>query len=118
MRTALFCSPWAIRFSLRQFFVSTFSDVPNSPKIEASCEAAYLAHWRRSLLRKRFWVDSGNEFEGVFVVDLFECFVVELKAIDAPERVALAVVLEIFVPGFERAEIPLVFVHVINVLAH
>src|SRR6266436_7728983 len=70
------------------------------------------------LLWKRFRVDAGNELHGVLVVDLFQDFVVELEAVDAPKGMPFAVVLDVIVARFEAAEIPLVFVHFVDVFAH
>src|SRR4029077_10518444 len=43
-------------------------------------------------LRKSFRVNPGQELHRVFVVDLFQNFVIDLETVDAPERMALAVV--------------------------
>src|SRR6516164_5731053 len=70
------------------------------------------------LIREGLWVDAGDEFQGILVIDFFKDLVRELEAIDAPESVALAVVLEVFVAGFQSAEIPFVFIHIVDVFAH
>src|SRR5260370_17868777 len=69
-------------------------------------------------LREGFGVYAWDQLQGVFVVDLFQDFVGDFKAVDTPEGVAAAVILEIFVACFQRAKIPFVFVHVIDVFAH
>ena len=70
------------------------------------------------LFREGGGVDAGDELQCVLVVDLFQDFVVEPEAVDAPEGVALAVILDVLVACFEAAEIPLVFVHFVDVLSH
>src|SRR5437870_3186726 len=70
------------------------------------------------LLRKRFRVAAGDELHGVLVVDLFQDFVVELEAVDAPEGMPFAVILDVLVARFEAPEIPFAFVHFVNVFAH
>src|SRR6267154_75667 len=70
------------------------------------------------LLWKRFRIDAGHELHGILVVDLFQDFVVELEPVNAPEGVALAVILDVIVARFEAPEIPLVFVHLVDVFAH
>src|SRR5882672_9043028 len=70
------------------------------------------------LLRKRFRVDAGDELHSVLVVDFFQGFVVELEAVNAPEGMPFAVVLDVIVARLEATEIPLVFVHFVDVFAH
>jgi len=55
---------------------------------------------RRVLIREGLWVDAGDELQRIFVIDFLEYLVWELEAIDSPESVTLAVVLEVFVAGF------------------
>ncbi len=55
-------------------------------------------------------VEAGDEAEGVFVVNFFQDFVGEAHAIHGPERVVFFVIREVFVLGFEDAEVGLVFV--------
>src|SRR5258708_35663317 len=69
-------------------------------------------------IREGFGVYAWDQLQGVLVVDLFQDLVGDLEAVDAPERVAAAVVLEIFVACFQRAKIPFVFVHLVNVFTH
>src|SRR5437899_9103216 len=64
------------------------------------------------------WGYARQQLERVLVIDFLQNFVVEAEAVDAPEGVAVAVILEIFVARFERAEIPLVFVDLVDVFAH
>src|SRR5579885_3518254 len=71
-----------------------------------------------ALFREGAGINSGDKLEGVFVVDLFQHFVIDLEAVNAPERVALAVILHIFIPRFKAPEIPLVFVHFVDVFPH
>src|ERR1700674_406427 len=70
------------------------------------------------LLRKRFLVNPRNELQCVLVVNLLQHLFRHLKTVNPPEGVAPAVILKIFVASFERAEIPFVFVHVVDVFAH
>src|SRR5882672_4457106 len=76
--------------------------------------------WKRPRLslRKRLCVYPRHELQRILVVDFLQHFIRHLKSVNPPERVALAVVLKIFVPRFESAEIPLVFVHLVNVFSH
>src|SRR5258708_9229668 len=60
-------------------------------------------------IREGFGVYAWDQLQGVLVVDLFQDLVGDLEAVDAPERVAAAVILEIFVACFQRAKIPFVF---------
>src|SRR5713101_2325833 len=69
-------------------------------------------------LRERFRVDSRHQLQRILVVDLLQHFIGHLETVNPPERVALAVILKIFVPRLQRPEIPFVFVHVINVFSH
>src|SRR5713226_3687158 len=69
-------------------------------------------------LRERFRVDSRHQLQRILVVDLLQHFIGHLETVNPPERVALAVILKIFVPRLQRPEIPFVFVHVVDVLAH
>src|SRR5712664_588934 len=71
-----------------------------------------------SSLRKRLRVDPRHQLQRIFVVHLLQDFIRHLETVNPPERVALAVILEIFVARFERPEIPFVFVHVVNVFSH
>src|SRR5881396_3165362 len=76
-----------------------------------SCQVSLvseLPNWcaAKISIRKRFCVNSRNQLQRIFVVNLLQGVVRHLKAVNAPERVALAVVLEIFVARFERPEIP------------
>src|SRR5262249_46241683 len=64
------------------------------------------------------WVDAGDELQRIFVIDFLEYLVWELKAIDSPESVTLAVILKVFVAGLQSAEIPFVFIHIVDVLTH
>src|SRR5438552_952092 len=68
--------------------------------------------------RKRLWIDSRHQLQRILVVHLFQNFVRHLETVNAPERMALAVILKIFVARFERAEIPFVFVHIVDVFSH
>src|SRR5260370_33947923 len=68
--------------------------------------------------RERFRVNSRYQLQRIFVVHLLQHFIRHLEAVNPPERVALAVVLKILIAGFERPEIPFVFVHLVNVFAH
>ena len=70
------------------------------------------------LIREGLWVDAGDELQRIFVIDFLEYFVWELEAINSPESVTLAVVLEVFVAGFQSAEIPFVFIHIVDVFTH
>ena len=70
------------------------------------------------LIREGLWVDAGDELQRIFVIDFLEYLVWELEAIDSPESVTLAVVLEVFVAGFQSTEIPLVFIHIVDVFSH
>src|SRR5258708_35442877 len=69
-------------------------------------------------LRERFCVNPRHQLQRILVVDLLQQLVRYLESVNSPECVALAVILEIFVARLERAEIPFVFVHVINVFSH
>src|SRR6267378_1570273 len=93
------------------------------PHESSRAERGICFFFRRSSLpspslRKRLRVDSRHQLQRIFVVHLLQDFVRHLEAVNPPERVALAVILKIFVPRFERPEIPLVFVHVVDVLAY
>src|SRR5215470_4623128 len=70
------------------------------------------------LIREGLWVDAGDELQRIFVIDFLEYFVWELEAINSPESVTLAVVLEVFVASFQSAEIPFVFIHIVDVFTH
>src|SRR5260370_18067552 len=61
-------------------------------------------------LRERFCVNPRHQLQRILVVDLLQHLVRHLESVNSPECVALAVILEIFVPRFERPEIPFVFV--------
>src|SRR5258708_16219902 len=69
-------------------------------------------------LRERFCVNPRHQLQRILVVDLLQHLVRYLESVNSPECVALAVILEIFVARLERAEIPFVFVHLVDVFAH
>src|SRR6267378_3881781 len=85
-----------------------FTGIPPSWKCVAQCPRRAWKRPRLSL-RKRLCVHPGHELQRILVVDLLQHFIRHLKSVNPPERVALAVVRKIFVPGFQRPEIPLVF---------
>src|SRR5258707_2213130 len=69
-------------------------------------------------LRKRLRVDTRHQLQCVLVVHLFQHFVRHLESVNPPERMPVAVILEIFVARLQRPEIPFVFVHFIDVFPH
>src|SRR5258706_4823697 len=69
-------------------------------------------------IREGFGVYAWDQLQRVFVVDLFQDFVGNLEAVDAPERVAAALILEVFFARFHHVKIPFVFIHILNVFAH
>src|SRR5882724_8060648 len=69
-------------------------------------------------LREGLRVDTRHQLQRILVVHLFQHFVRHLETINPPERMPVAVVLEIFVARLQRPEIPFVFVHFIDVFPH
>src|SRR6516225_9245801 len=86
--------------------------------VKATWHARKTAERNEILIRESLWIDTGDEFQGILVIDFLKDLVRELEAIDAPESVALAVVLKVFVASFQSAEIPFVFIHIVDVFAH
>src|SRR5688500_9849109 len=71
---------------------------------------------RASLRRKPRGVEPRNDPQRVLVVDLLEHLVRQIEAVHLPERVAPAVVIEVFVSGLEHAEVRVVLGGLIAVL--
>src|SRR5260370_42403360 len=69
-------------------------------------------------LRERFCVNPRHQLQRILVVDLLQHLVRHFESVNSPECAALAVIVKILVPRFQRPEIPFVFVHVINVFSH
>src|ERR1700730_2813132 len=62
--------------------------------------------------------ESRHQLQGVRVINLLQHLIWQLKSINPPKRMPLPVILEILVACLQCPEIPLVFIHFINVFAH
>src|SRR5258705_11500783 len=62
------------------------------------------------------FLESRHQLQCILVINFPQHLIRQLKSIDPPERVPLSVVLEILVARLQRPKIPLVFIHLINVL--
>ena len=69
------------------------------------------------LLRKTGFRQGGEEAQGVFVVEFFQHGVGEIEAVEFPDAVVFADGVEVFVVGFQKAEVDVVFGDVVGVFA-
>src|SRR5260221_11386124 len=73
--------------------------------------------FRTRLIRKSCSRQSGRQFQGVLIVELLQDGIGQADAVQLPERVVVAVIVEVLVVGLEHAPVVRILVGLVAVLS-